>query len=98
MKTIEFVAQLADPALFQKMSAVKSPHEAYELAKSNGVTDSFEGFVAEMEKLNSAVGELSEDDLASVAGGMDVSEVTQIVSWVSSTVSAAAAVAASAAV
>lgn len=97
MKTIEFVAQLSNPVLAQKMSTVMSPHDAYELAKSSGVTDSFEDFVAEMEKLKAAVGELSENDLASVAGGTDVQEqitlsVTMVVSQTAAIVAISAAV------
>ena len=86
MSTKDFIATLKDESLAKKMSEAKSPKEAYAIAKANGVTDSFDEFANEMKKLKNA-GELSEDDLESVAGG---ASTTEIISAVSTTVGAAA--------
>lgn len=91
MTTKDFLPKLSDPGIGQKMASTKSPQEAYTFAKTNGVTDSFEVFVAEMERLKAAVGELSEDDLASVAGGMSEQEIIELT--ISTTVPAAASAA-----
>lgn len=91
MTTKEFLPKLSDPSISQKMAATKSPQEAYEFVKANGVTDSFEMFFAEMEKLKAAIGELSEDDLSSVAGGMSEQEIIELT--VTATVPAAASAA-----
>lgn len=69
MKTSAFISKLRDPELSKMMSVAKSPQEAFEIAKAAGVTDSFEEFITEMQKLQAVLGELSEDDLVSVAGG-----------------------------
>jgi hypothetical protein len=71
MTTIDFIAKLTkeNKELTSKMEACKAPEEAYKIAKGEGLTDSFEAFVADMKKLNEAVKNLSEDDLADVAGG-----------------------------
>lgn len=97
MQTSEFISKLNDAALAQKMAAAKSPQEAYEIARTSGVTDSFEVFTAEMEKLKAYVGELSENDLASVAGGMGTAEATAIISG-TVTIAAGSVAAASAAI
>ena len=83
MKTQEFIGRLVQEngELVSKMQACKAPEEAYEVAKSAGLTDSFEEFTAEMTKVYESVKNLTEDDLAKVAGGMDASEIVSIVTF-----------------
>jgi hypothetical protein len=88
MTTKEFIPLLNNPELGETMSGAQSPQEAYDIAKANGLTDSFEEFVEEMTKLKETVGELSEADLESVAGGdaaRDFEVVTAILTSVSAT-------------
>jgi predicted ribosomally synthesized peptide with nif11-like leader len=59
-----------DTELQEKMSKCKSPEEAYAIASSVQEGFTFEEFVDEMTKLNNMLnGELSDEDLAKVAGG-----------------------------
>jgi hypothetical protein len=71
MTTQEFIVKLTpeNTDLFEKMKAVKAPEEAYAAAQAEGVTDSYDEFVAVMTKTYEAIKDLSEDDLESVAGG-----------------------------
>jgi predicted ribosomally synthesized peptide with nif11-like leader len=77
MTTKEFVAKLNQDAkennteIVAKIQAVgKDPEAVYAIAKEAGVTDSFEDFKAEMTAQYEAMSkELSEDDLAAIAGG-----------------------------
>lgn len=61
----------SDKDLADKMSACKSPEEAYEIASSVQDGFTFEEFTEFMTALNESVAnsELSEEDLARVAGG-----------------------------
>ncbi|MGN0648815.1 MAG: Nif11-like leader peptide family RiPP precursor [Oscillospiraceae bacterium] len=72
MTTQEFIRKMAeDKALANKMSECKSPEEAYETAKGAGLTDDIETFKAVMTAVNKKIkGELSDDELDNVAGGM----------------------------
>ena len=78
MTTKEFMEKLNQDikdnnvAIVEKIQAVgNDPEAVYAIAKEAGVTDSFEVFKAEMEKMYEAMGqELNEDDLANVAGGV----------------------------
>jgi pyruvate dehydrogenase complex dehydrogenase (E1) component len=76
MTTIEFIGKTASESkeLVSKLEACKAPEEAYGIAKAEGLTDNFEVFVAEMKKLHEAVKDLSDDDLAEVAGGASKSD------------------------
>ncbi|MGN0648816.1 MAG: Nif11-like leader peptide family RiPP precursor [Oscillospiraceae bacterium] len=72
MTTKEFIEKFSkDEALARKMSGCKSPEEAYETAKEAGLTDDIETFKAVMTEFNKQVkGELSDNELENVAGGM----------------------------
>ena len=74
MTTKEFFEKMAsDEALAKKMSECKAPEEAYEVAKEAGLTDNIETFQAVMTAVNKQIkGELSDDELDNVAGGIDV--------------------------
>jgi len=77
----------ADPELKKKFAEVKSPDEAYELASS--IQDGFtkEEFIEEMTKIKTAMEEnLTDEDLAKVAGGGDIIDTEDIVSMVTSVV------------
>ena len=78
-----------DEALIAKLNAIKDPDEAYALAAS--VQDGFtkEEFISAMEQLNS--GELSDDDLAAMAGGSQLTDATPISISASGTVMVASA-------
>jgi pyruvate dehydrogenase complex dehydrogenase (E1) component len=97
MTTQDFIKKLTpdNNALTNKMEAAKTSEDAYGIAKAEGVTDSFDTFVSEMKKLNEAVKDLSDDDLANVAGGSDA---TDIVTAVTATITAATGAATAAAV
>lgn len=69
MTTREFMMRLSDQELAKKMAQTRSPREAYDVAKAQGLTDSIQVFVKEMATLHNAHGELSEAELESVAGG-----------------------------
>ena len=74
-----FVEKVAtDKELLAKLSAVKSPDEAFELAKSVQGGFTKEEFIADMRKLKEAAAnrELSDDDVAEVAGGGDLLDIT----------------------
>jgi hypothetical protein len=77
MTTKEFVEKLKRDAkennteIFAKIRAAgKDPEAIYAVAKEVGVTDSFENFKAEMRNWYESMSqELSEEDLANIAGG-----------------------------
>ena len=84
-KFLEKVEQ--SPDLQAQLSQIRDPDEAYKLAAS--VQDGFtkEEFVSEMKKLyESQVADLSDEDIAKVAGGLTKVEET-IVASVTSAVS-----------
>jgi len=79
-KVIQFLKKIEqDEALAAKFQGVTNPDEAYALAAS--VQDGFtkEEFISAMEQINN--GELSQDDLAAMAGG--VNEESLIISGAS---------------
>ncbi|MGN0648813.1 MAG: Nif11-like leader peptide family RiPP precursor [Oscillospiraceae bacterium] len=79
MTTQEFIEKMSkDEALAKKMSECKSPEEAYETAKEAGLTDDIESFKTVMTAVNKKIkGELSDNELDNVAGGMSTAaEVT----------------------
>ena len=68
----------ADEELQAKFAAVKSPEEAYELAKS--IQDGFtlDEFIEACQAMNEAdEGDLSDEDLAATAGGEDVTKADE---------------------
>lgn len=75
MTTQEFIEKMAsDEAFAKKLEGCKSPEEAYEVAKEAGLTDDIESFKAVMTAVNTQIkGELSDDELDNVAGGMSES-------------------------
>ena len=85
----------ASPELQAQFAQIRNPEEAYKLASS--VQDGFtkEEFVSEMTKLYEAqIADLSDEDIAKVAGGLDTVEQTLIASSASAsavTISLAAA-------
>ncbi len=78
-----------DEALAEKFKSITNPDEAYALAAS--LQDGFtkEEFISAMEQLNS--GELSDDDLAAMAGGSQLTDATPISISASGTVMVASA-------
>ncbi|MGN0648822.1 MAG: Nif11-like leader peptide family RiPP precursor [Oscillospiraceae bacterium] len=72
MTTQEFIKKMADDEkLSKKLSDCKSPEEAYAVAKEAGLTDDIDTFKAVMTAVNKQLnGELSDDELENVAGGM----------------------------
>ena len=77
MTTKDFIAKLnpENAELVGKLEAVKTPEDAYAIAKETGVTDDFNTFTAEMTKVHESVKELSEDDLDMVAGGATAMDI-----------------------
>ena len=72
MTTKEFAEKLNQETLEKIQAAGKNPEAVYAIAKEAGVTDSFDMFKAEMTAQYEAVAqELSEEELAAVAGGGD---------------------------
>jgi hypothetical protein len=71
MTTQDFIAKFTpeNEGLVAKMQAVKTPEEAYAVARAEGLTDSFEDFVAGMTAFYAKLKDLSESDLEMVAGG-----------------------------
>ena len=78
-----------DEALAEKFKSITNPDEAYALAAS--LQDGFtkEEFLSAMEQINS--GELSDDDLAAMAGGYQLTDATPISISASGTVMVASA-------
>ncbi|MGN0648807.1 MAG: Nif11-like leader peptide family RiPP precursor [Oscillospiraceae bacterium] len=72
MTTQEFIEKMSkDEALAKKLEACKTPEEAYEAAKEAGLTDDIEKFKTIMTAVNKKIkGELSDEELDNVAGGM----------------------------
>ena len=71
MTTKEFIAiMIKDTEIAGKMSECREPEKAYAIAKEAGLTDDYETFKATMTKANEQLcGELSDEELAVVAGG-----------------------------
>ncbi len=77
MTTKEFIEKLNQDAkenntaiVAKIQTAGKDPEAVYTIAKEAGVTDSFEDFKAEMKNWYESMSqELSEEDLANIAGG-----------------------------
>ena len=78
-----------DEALAAKLRDIKNPDEAYALAAS--VQDGFtkDEFVAAMEGIHN--GDLTADDLGKLAGGIDVSDVSEATASASVVTAGAAA-------
>ncbi|MGN0648817.1 MAG: Nif11-like leader peptide family RiPP precursor [Oscillospiraceae bacterium] len=97
MTTQEFFKKMAeDEALAKKLSECKSPEEAFEVAKGAGLTDDIETFKAVMTAVNKRVkGELSDDELESVAGGMNSAEGEMLTTLITMVVVGGGAAAAS---
>ena len=94
-KFLEKVQQ--SPELQAKFAQIRNPDEAYKLAAS--IQDGFskEEFIAEMKKLyNEAVKDLSEEDIAKIAGGLSDVAKSAIVTAMSSASSAGISLAAAA--
>lgn len=72
MKTKEFMEKLRnnDADLINKMKDCKTKEDVYEVAKAEGITDTFEVFCTEMTTLNKEERELSDEELEGVAGGV----------------------------
>ncbi len=83
MTTKEFIEKLNLDAkennteIFAKIQAAgQNPEAVYAIAKEVGVSDSFEDFKAEMKAwYESMAQELSEDELAAIAGGASTGEI-----------------------
>lgn len=87
----------AAPELQAKLSECKSPDEAYAFASSiqEGITK--EEFIEEMTKIKDAMEEnLTDEDMAKSAGGMDTSHIVSIATISSAAVSGATLAAANA--
>ncbi|MGN0649298.1 MAG: Nif11-like leader peptide family RiPP precursor [Oscillospiraceae bacterium] len=84
MTTQEFIEKMSkDEALAKKLSECKAPEEAYEVAKEAGLTDDFEAFKTIMTAVNKRIkGELSDDELDDVAGGVDAIDVAFVVTTI----------------
>ena len=94
MNTLEFVKQTsADPAACDKMAACKTPEEAYAIAKDAGVTDSLDEFVAAMQKIQSQVSEVSEDDLEGLNAGLSTTGLNTVIASAGTSICAAGAAA-----
>lgn len=71
-----------DEDLASRMAACKSPEEAYALASSEQEGFTFEEFTEAMTALRDAYSqEISDEDLARAAGGVDTGVVIGSVSW-----------------
>jgi len=96
MTTKEFIQYINDqPELCEKLAACTAPEEVYAIAKTEGVTDSQEEFVAEMIRMKDAA-QIAEADLETVsAAGQTTNEIIEVtmlsaVSWLASAYAAAA--------
>ena len=70
MTTMEFFQSLDQNKANELFGEVKSPEEAYEIAKENGLTDTFEQFVETSKEVNEAVSSMNEEDINAVVGGV----------------------------
>ena len=87
-----FVKMTRDEALCKKLGACKTPEEAYAIARETGLTDDFETFTSVMTAVNKRIkGELSDDELDNIAGGMSVGAGIGITLGVAAAFGAAAA-------
>lgn len=77
MTTKDFTTKLTadNTVLIEKLQDCKAPEEAYAVAKAEVLTDTFDAFTSEMEKFYESVKDLTDDDMQSVAGGADASDV-----------------------
>ena len=72
----------ADPELQRKLSQAANPDEAYVIASSIQQGFTKEEFIEEMTKIKNAMDEnLSDEDLAKSAGGVDRQDVTITISF-----------------
>lgn len=72
MKTKEFMEKFRnnDADLIKKVKECKTKEDVYEVAKAEGITDTFEVFCTEMTTLNKEERELSDEELEGVVGGV----------------------------
>ncbi len=83
LKFLEKVGK--DKELQDKLSKIRNPDEAYKLASS--VQDGFtkEEFDAEMQRLYAeAIKDISEDDIAKIAGGLSGGDISRLVTGITS--------------
>ena len=71
MTTMEFFQNIDQEKASELFSEVKSPEKAYEIAKENGLTDTFEQFVETSKELNEALTSMSEEEINAVVAGED---------------------------
>lgn len=77
MNFIDFLDALRkDENLAKEFNTFRDADKAYEFAQKQGLTISKEEFVAELKKIVALSTELSEDDLATVAGGENTADIT----------------------
>ncbi len=76
MTTKEFIEKVVrDQAVQEKIGTCTSPEEAYNYAKSEGLTDSFEQFSKTMREVREASLQMTDKDIENVTGGSDVSKI-----------------------
>jgi len=92
MTAVEFKEKLmkGDKDLVEKLKNVKSPDEAYAVAKEAGLNDTKEAFRAQMKALHDKYTEVTKEDLAAAAGGGSATDVIAAAASVVGAVAAAA--------
>ena len=87
----------SDPQLQEKIVAAKDPDEVYLIASSIQGGFTKEEFIEEMTKIKTAMDEdLTDEDLARSAGGLDTSQIVSIATISSAAISGATLAAANA--
>ncbi len=76
MTTREFIEKVVqDKDMQEKIGICTSPEEAYNYAKSEGLSDSFEQFSKTMRDAREASMQMTDKDVDTVIGGSDVSKI-----------------------
>ncbi len=80
-----------DKDLIEKVKAMKTPEEIYEVAKSIGADMSFEEFKKGSDELNAALGKMSDADVDAISGG-GTGTITTLTTTTTLTLASSAAV------
>lgn len=77
MNTLDFVkSDKMTNDFIAKMNQMKNQEEVYELLKREGLTDSYEVFVAEASKLRDVTEKMSDKEMESFVGGSNITTTT----------------------
>lgn len=70
MKTLEVFEKVkSNEAVLQSLRDAKTEEETYEILKKEGLTDTYDVFMTEVNKVKETYSKMNQDELASIVGG-----------------------------